>query len=217
MSIDPKFIELAADVFRCLQNVPAHSKPGHRLHDICTPEYIYCFLKYIYWYVFRHYDRHFIIGGALSTTPHTAVRLKTASNSKLLTPPSGCHFPTKRTKAVVWKPARRQLLRSIKVGRTSLGRRPHRYLLLPRPEQRPRRLCPGPARLRCRYWYYRYHVCYYSSYCCCAPSPDNQCRYRWWLCGQSWKLPRTGACVGISKTTRTHSYCLRRVVVLGVG
>ena len=52
--------------------------------------------------------------------------------------------------AQAWAPAWRKLLRSISGGRTGLRPRPHRYVLLPRPQQRQRRLFPGPARLRHR-------------------------------------------------------------------
>ena len=111
------------------------------------------------------FDRPFITRGTLNTTPHLEVRLKTASNSKVITP-GGHHSSTTHTGMDSWSvPASRQLLLPITVGQSSLRPRPHLYLLLPRLEQGSNRFLGNPA--------YRY--CYYHS---CASSPEDRYHYR---------------------------------------
>ena len=73
-------------------------------------------LWYLFLVVFRPSLYH---RGTLNTTPLTKVRLKTTLNSKIITPTGGYHPPTTLT-GMIWTPAWRQLLRSIKEGRTSL-------------------------------------------------------------------------------------------------
>ena len=113
------------------------------------------------------FDGHFITEGTMNTTPHTEVRLKTASPTHHATSRISFAHNTHRHGHHHW----REVLCSIKVNRTSLRTRSHRCLLLPRPEHGPRRLFPGSTRLRCRY-----HVCCYS--CCCVSSLVNRCRHQ---------------------------------------
>ena len=92
------------------------------------------------------FDRLLITGGALYTTRPTEERLKTVTNSIIITPPGGYISPATRTGLDTSMEA--TCARAITVSRAGLRLRPHRYLLWPRLERRSRRFSSEPARLR---------------------------------------------------------------------
>ena len=122
------------------------------------------------------FDHHFITGGTLNTTPHTEVRLKTASSSKLITPPRGYRSPATRTGMDASTEAT-ALLHQSGPDESAASTLPVPAVPASRAATTPFIAGISPPTLPAmappvpRYYYY-----YYSYFC--ASSPDNLCWHR---------------------------------------